>query len=58
MDSKKWYKSWTIWVNLGAAAGLGIVNMITELSPDALWAAPVLAVLNFALRFKTTQPVA
>jgi hypothetical protein len=49
--------SWTLWVNAVGAAALLVLTQLQAVSPETAWVATALAVANFALRFKTTQPI-
>lgn len=54
---KKWYLSWTLWLNL-AVALLGFLGVVTtEIPALAGYAAMVQSALNVALRFKTTVAI-
>ena len=54
--SKSPLKSWTLWVNVVGGAAVAVLTQLGVVI-DAEWIAIGLAVANFALRFKTTQPV-
>lgn len=58
-SSKPWYKSKTLWFNLiggiGAVAVIGGFDLGLTPETQAKAAAGILAVVNFALRFLTTQ---
>lgn len=61
MESKPWYKSKTLWVNLlaGVAALTGAFGVDVGLTPEvqASIAAGVVALINLVLRLVTKQPV-
>jgi hypothetical protein len=54
--TKSPFKSWTLWVNVAGAAAVAVLTQLGAVL-DAEWVAIALAAANFALRFKTTQPV-
>jgi hypothetical protein len=56
MDSKKWYTSKTLWVNLIAVVAevLGVVAGI-NITPEL--AVTILAVINIILRAITKEPI-
>lgn len=58
-DSKAWYASRTIWVNVVALVASGLAIAGVELTPDQQGAlvTSILAVANIVLRLVTTQPV-
>lgn len=57
MNTKKWYTSWTLWVNV-----LGVAVIILNHAALNGWLDPTtealgLAIINFILRFKTNSSV-
>lgn len=58
MDSKKWYLSKTIWINLIAAAAMGIQLVVGEVWLDTEVQVGILAIVNLAVRLITKQPLA
>lgn len=61
MDTKKWYESKTLWVNLlaGIAAITGAFGIDIGLTPEVQTTivTGVMALVNIALRVVTKQPV-
>jgi hypothetical protein len=60
---KPWWKSMTVWANV-AAFLVGVIGIVMDMQdvldlPEqwAVYLTLLTAVLNFALRFRTTQPV-
>lgn len=54
---KKWYLSWTLWLNVGVIL-LEAVTQILELVPaPAGWSLYAVGVLNILLRIKTKEPI-
>lgn len=60
MDSKPWYASKTIWLNLASGVLAAVAETFGALPPDAAGAGWVVTALNAAnifLRFLTTNAV-
>jgi len=56
MQSKKWYTSKTLWVNVIAAIAL-IVGRELDFALDGGEQAAILAIINIVLRIATKQPM-
>jgi uncharacterized membrane protein len=58
-DSKKWYASKTIWVNVVALIASLLLTFGIELNADqqASLVTSILAIVNIALRFATTEGI-
>jgi hypothetical protein len=55
---KRWYKSWTIWLNLVGGVSVGALGVIGGAGfSGEQWFVIAFAAANFLLRFKTTQPI-
>jgi hypothetical protein len=50
-------KSATLWINAAGAFAAQVLGVLQAISPETSWVVTALAVANFALRFKTTQPI-
>jgi len=61
MNGKKWYASKTLWTNLVGLAAVALSAMgysvLDDPATQAQVVAGVLAVVNFALRLVTKEPV-
>jgi hypothetical protein len=56
---KRWYKSWTIWLNLAGGIAVGALGVLGGAGfSQEQWFVVLFAAANFLLRFKTTQPIA
>ena len=55
MKSK--FKSWTLWVNFVGGVGALFLQQFDLVQPEAAWSIAASAVVNFLLRFKTSQPI-
>ena len=58
--AKPWWRSWTLWFNALALLGvfLAAVTEQMQLTPmQAQWITVALAVINAALRLRTTHPI-
>ena len=53
MESKPWFKSWTIWVNLVGAVGVALIEALEGAGVTSEYAVMVLAAANMLLRLKT-----
>ncbi|MDY0302931.1 MAG: hypothetical protein RBR98_04005 [Candidatus Moranbacteria bacterium] len=54
---KKWYRSWTVWFNLGLLA-VAIINEVAKIIPMSAEFLSVVAVIgNLLLRIKTTSEI-
>jgi hypothetical protein len=61
---KEWYASWTLWVNIGSLV-LVVLGMMLDArdilhltEQQAFWITALVTVINGALRFKTSRPIA
>tara|TARA_Y100000310_G_scaffold83357_1_gene80010 strand:- start:540 stop:725 length:186 start_codon:yes stop_codon:yes gene_type:complete len=56
-NSKKWYKSWTMWANIAAIVAFAVADVMELIPGSASYAGYVISIGNLALRIKTTSAV-
>ena len=57
MEAKKWYQSWTLWVNVGVLTLTFLLSLAQMLPIPPEYVVYLQSFLNVALRFKTNQPI-
>lgn len=54
MEPKSWYRSWTIWANIGGAVAVAVIDTLDGVGVSGEYAVMALAIANVLLRLKTS----